>query len=443
MNNMMGRIPPQSIEAEQSVLGAMLLDKEAIASATEILTLEDFYKEVNGAIFDAIVKIYQRGEPVDLITLPEQLKNTNILEQVGGVSFISDLANSVPSSSSVRHYAKIVESKSLMRKLIKASSNILDKSYEGVEEVSELIEMAEKKIFDISQGRSTEGFVPISQVLLEAFDSIEKRFQNKEQITGTPTGFSDLDNKTSGFQKADLILVAARPSMGKTAFALNIAQNSAIKSKVPVAIFSLEMSREQLINRMLCSEAHIDSQKLRTGDLQESDWDKLAKAMAVLSEAPIFIDDTPGISVMEMRAKCRRLMLEHGLGMIMIDYLQLMSGNGKNESRQQEISEISRSLKGLAREMNCPLIALSQLSRAPEARSDHRPILSDLRESGAIEQDADVVMFLYRDEYYNPETEEKNIGELSIAKQRNGPTGLIKLVWLGQYTKFVNLEKYQ
>jgi replicative DNA helicase len=443
MNNMMGRIPPQSIEAEQSVLGAMLLDKEAIASATEILTPEDFYKEVNGAIFDAIVKIYQRGEPVDLITLPEQLKNTNILEQVGGVSFISDLANSVPSSSSVRHYAKIVESKSLMRKLIKASSSILDKSYEGVEEVSELIEMAEKKIFDISQGRSTEGFVPISQVLLEAFDNIEKRFQNKNQITGTSTGFSDLDSKTSGFQKSDLILVAARPSMGKTAFALNIAQNSAIKSKVPVAIFSLEMSREQLINRMLCSEAHIDSQKLRTGDLQESDWDKLAKAMAVLSEAPIFIDDTPGISVMEMRAKCRRLMLEHGLGMIMVDYLQLMSGNGKNESRQQEISEISRSLKGLAREMNCPLIALSQLSRAPEARSDHRPILSDLRESGAIEQDADVVMFLYRDEYYNPETEEKNIGELSIAKQRNGPTGLIKLVWLGQYTKFVNLEKYQ
>lgn len=438
----MGRIPPQSIEAEQSVLGAMLIDKEAIASATEVLKPEDFYKEANGIIFDAIVKIYQRGEPVDLITLPEQLKNTNILEQVGGVSYISDLANSVPSSSSVVHYAKIVESKSLMRKLIRASSTILDKSYEGVEEVSELIEMAEKNIFDISQGRSNEGFVPINQVLLEAFDNIEKRFQNKNQITGITTGFSDLDSKTSGFQKSDLILVAARPSMGKTAFALNIAQNSAIKSKVPVAIFSLEMSKEQLIYRMLCSEAHIDSQKLRTGDLQESDWDKLAKAMAVLSEAPIFIDDTPGISVMEMRAKCRRLMLEHGLGMIMVDYLQLMSGNSKNESRQQEISEISRSLKGLAREMNCPLIALSQLSRAPEARSDHRPILSDLRESGAIEQDADVVMFLYRDEYYNPDTEEKNIGELSIAKQRNGPTGLIKLVWLGQYTKFVNLEKF-
>lgn len=439
----MGRVPPQSIEAEQSVLGAMLLDKEAIASATEILTPNDFYNQVNGAIFDAIVKIYQRGEPVDLITLPEQLKNNNILEQVGGVSFISDLANSVPSSSSVRHYAKIVESKSLMRKLIKESSFIVDKSYEGTEEVSELIEMAEKRIFDIAQGRSTEGFTPIKQVLLEAFDSIEKRFQNKNQISGTPTGFGDLDNKTSGFQNSDLILIAGRPSMGKTAFALNVAQNAAIKSKVPIALFSLEMSKEQLIYRMLCSEAHIDSQRLRTGNLEESDWDKLAKAMAVLSEAPIFIDDTPGISVMEMRGKCRRLMLEHGIGMIMVDYLQLMSGNTRSESRQQEISEISRSLKGLAREMNCPLVALSQLSRAPEARSDHRPILSDLRESGAIEQDADVVMFLYRDEYYNPETEEKNIGELSIAKQRNGPTGIIKLVWLAQYTKFVNLERYQ
>mgnify|MGYP000918046028 CR=1 FL=1 len=443
MNNMMGRVPPQSIEAEQSVLGAMLLDKEAIASATEILTPEDFYREAHGVIFDGIVKIYQRGEPVDLITLPEQLKTTNILDQVGGIGYISDLANSVPSSSSVLHYARIVEAKSIMRKLIKASSTIMDKSYEGSEEVGQLIEIAEKKIFDIAQGQSREGFVPISQALLETFDNIEKRYQSKSNITGTPTGFSDLDSKTSGFQNSDLILVAARPSMGKTAFALNIAQNSAIKTKVPVAIFSLEMSRDQLVQRMLSSEAHVDSQKLRTGDLQDDDWGKLAKAMAVLSEAPIYIDDTPGISVMEMRAKCRRLMLEHGLGMIMVDYLQLMSGSGRNDGRQQEISEISRSLKGLAREMNCPLIALSQLSRAPETRNDHRPILSDLRESGAIEQDADVVMFLYRDEYYNPDTEEKNIGELSIAKQRNGPTGLIKLVWLAQYTKFVNMERFQ
>ncbi|MCR1899275.1 replicative DNA helicase [Irregularibacter muris] len=442
MDAMMGRVPPQSIEAEQSVLGSMLLDKEAIAGATEILIAEDFYREAHGAIFDAIVQIYNRSEPVDFITLSEQLKNTNILEQIGGAAYLAELANAVPSSSSVRHYAKIVEEKSLMRKLIRASSNILDKSYEGSEEISDLIEMAEKRIFDISQGRTTDGFVPIREVLLDAFDNIEALFKNKSQITGIPTGFTDIDSKTSGFQKSDFILVAARPSMGKTAFALNIAQHAAVKEKVPVAVFSLEMSKEQLIHRMLCSEAHIDSQKLRTGDLQESDWDKLAQGMAILAEAPVFIDDTPGISVMEMRAKCRRLKMEHGLGLILIDYLQLMSGNGKIESRQQEISEISRSLKALAREMDCPVLALSQLSRAPEARADHRPILSDLRESGAIEQDADVVMFLYRDEYYNPDTEEKNIGEVSIAKQRNGPTGVIKLVWLGQFTKFASLERH-
>lgn len=443
MEGIMSRVPPQSIEAEQSVLGAMLLDKDAIATATETLKPEDFYKEANGAIFYAIVQIYNRSQPVDLITLSEQLKNTDILEQVGGVAYISDLANSVPSSSNVRYYANIVEEKSLMRKLIKASSEILDKSYEGTEEVSELIEMAEKKIFDISQGQSSEGFVPIRQVLLEAFENIEKVFQSQGSITGISTGFSDIDTKTSGLQKSDFVLVAARPSMGKTAFALNIAQHVAVKEKVPVAIFSLEMSKDQLIHRMLSAESHIDSQKLRTGDLQEEDWDKLARGMAVLSEAPIFIDDTPGISTMEMRAKCRRLKMEHGLDLILIDYLQLMSGDRRSESRQQEISEISRSLKALAREMDCPVVALSQLSRAPEARADHRPILSDLRESGAIEQDADVVMFLYRDEYYNLDTEEKNIGEVSIAKQRNGPTGVVKLVWLGQFTKFANLERYQ
>lgn len=441
MEQMIGRVPPQSLEAEQSVLGAMLLDKEAIASATEMLKPEDFYRQAHGEIFHAIVQIYNRAEPVDLITLSEQLKNTDILEQVGGVVYIAELANSVPASSSVRYYAKIVEEKSLMRKLIRASSNILDKSYEGTEEIAELIEMAEKNIFDISQGRTSDGFIPIKHLLVDVFDNIEKSFLNKNQITGIPTGFSDIDSKTSGLQKSDFVLVAARPSMGKTAFALNVAQHAAVKEKIPVAIFSLEMSKDQLIHRMLCSEAHIDSQRLRTGDLQESDWDKLAKGMAVLSEAPIFIDDTPGISVMEMRGRCRRLKLEHGLGLIMIDYLQLMSGNTRSESRQQEISEISRSLKALAREMDCPVVALSQLSRAPEARADHRPILSDLRESGAIEQDADVVMFLYRDEYYNPDTEEKNIGEVSIAKQRNGPTGVIKLVWLGQYTRFVNLER--
>ncbi len=437
-----GRIPPQSIEAEQSVLGAMLLDKEAIAAATEILKPEDFYKEAHGAIFDAIVQIYNRSQPVDLITLSEQLKNTNILEEVGGVGYISDLANAVPSSSNIRYYAKIVEEKSLMRKLIGASSEILDRTYEGTEEVNDLIEMAEKRIFDISQGRSSEGFTPISQVLLEAFDKIEQVFQNKGQITGISTGFSDIDAKTSGMQKSDFILVAARPSMGKTAFALNIAQHVAVKEKKTVAIFSLEMSKDQLIHRMLSAETHIDSQKLRTGDLGENDWDRLANGMAILSEAPIFIDDTPGVGVMEMRSKCRRLKMEHGLDLILIDYLQLMSGDRRSDSRQQEISDISRSLKALAREMDCPVVALSQLSRAPEARADHRPILSDLRESGAIEQDADVVMFLYRDEYYHLDTEEKNIGEVNIAKQRNGPTGVVKLVWLGQFTKFANLEKF-
>ncbi|SJZ90132.1 replicative DNA helicase [Garciella nitratireducens] len=438
-----GRVPPQSIEAEQSVLGAMLLDKEAIAVATEILKAEDFYREAHGAIFDAIVQIYNRSQPVDLITLSEQLKNTNILEEVGGIGYISDLANTVPASSNVKYYAKIVEEKSLMRKLIQISSEVLDRTYEGTEEVNDLIEMAEKRIFNISQRRSSRGFTPINQVLLEAFDKIEQVFQNKGQITGISTGFIDIDNKISGMQKSDFILVAARPSMGKTAFALNIAQHAGVKEKKTVAIFSLEMSQDQLIHRMLSAETHIDSQKLRNGDLAEEDWERLANGMAILSEAPIFIDDTPGIGVMEMRSKCRRLKMEHGLDLILIDYLQLMSGDRRSESRQQEISDISRSLKALAREMDCPVVALSQLSRAPESRADHRPILSDLRESGAIEQDADVVMFLYRDEYYHPDTEEKNIGEVNIAKQRNGPTGIVKLVWLGQFTKFANLEKFQ
>ncbi|RBP44046.1 replicative DNA helicase [Garciella nitratireducens] len=438
-----GRVPPQSIEAEQSVLGAMLLDKEAIAVATEILKAEDFYREAHGAIFDAIVQIYNRSQPVDLITLSEQLKNTNILEEVGGIGYISDLANTVPASSNVKYYAKIVEEKSLMRKLIQISSEVLDRTYEGTEEVNDLIEMAEKRIFNISQRRSSRGFTPINQVLLEAFDKIEQVFQNKGEITGISTGFIDIDNKISGMQKSDFILVAARPSMGKTAFALNIAQHAGVKEKKTVAIFSLEMSQDQLIHRMLSAETHIDSQKLRNGDLAEEDWERLANGMAILSEAPIFIDDTPGIGVMEMRSKCRRLKMEHGLDLILIDYLQLMSGDRRSESRQQEISDISRSLKALAREMDCPVVALSQLSRAPESRADHRPILSDLRESGAIEQDADVVMFLYRDEYYHPDTEEKNIGEVNIAKQRNGPTGIVKLVWLGQFTKFANLEKFQ
>lgn len=435
------RVPPNNMEAEQSVIGAMLLDKNAISTASEILRGEDFYKESHRLIFETILELYDKDEPVDLVTLVDSLRGKGILETVGGITYLSNLASSVPTTSNVKYYAKIVEDKSTLRKLIMSSSSTIEKCYEASEDVASILDKAEKDIFDISQKAMVHDFEPMSRILEKGFNEIERMYINKGSITGVPSGFPDLDSKTSGFQKGDLVLIAARPSMGKTAFALNIAQYAAIRNNNSVAIFSLEMSKEQLAYRMLCAEANVDMLKLRTGNLDDDDWVRLAKSAGPLASAKIFIDDTPGISVTEMRSKCRRLKIEHGLDMIIVDYLQLLQGRGKSENRQQEVSDISRSLKTLAKEIDAPVISLSQLSRAPEARSDHRPMLSDLRESGSIEQDADVVCFLYRDEYYNKESEKKNIAEVIISKQRNGPTGTVELAFIGKYTKFGTLDR--
>ena len=442
MNELIQRIPPNSLEAEQSVLGSMLLDKEAISIVAEILKEDDFYREVHNEIFQAIVNIYNAGEPVDLITLTDRLKSRKTIEAVGGITYLTELMNIVPTVHNIEFYAKIVLEKSTLRKLIKSSNEIISKCFDSGQETATIVDDAEKGIFNISLSRSTQGFIPIKKLLTSNFEKIEELYLNKGKITGIPTGFTDLDSKLSGLQKSDLILIASRPSMGKSSLMMNIVQNASVKEGHVAAIFSLEMSKEQLSQRLLCSEALIDAHRLRTGDITEDEWIKLARAMGSLSDKPIYIDDTPAISVTEMRAKCRRLKIEHGLGLVLVDYLQLMQSTGKYESRQQEISNISRSLKALAKELDVPVVALSQLSRAPEMRADHRPILSDLRESGAIEQDADVVMFLYRDEYYNPDTEKKNIGEVIISKQRNGPTGTVELVWLGQFTKFADKSKY-
>ncbi len=441
MMEALSRMPPHNIEAEQSVLGCMLLDKESIAVATDFLKGEDFYADSHKEIFESMMDIYDRGEPVDLVTVSEQLRQRGTLEAVGGVAYISDLSMAVPSTANVRYYVGIVEEKSILRRLISACNEVIKQSYEASEDIELIIDYAEKSIFQVTQRNTISDFEPIKTILLDTYARIEELSKNKDKIIGVPTGFKDFDQKTSGLHPSDLILVAARPSMGKTSFVLNIAQYAALHANIPVAIFSLEMSKDQLVQRMLSSESNIELQKIRTGELDENDWIKLVEAAGPLSQAPIFIDDTPGITVMEMRSKARRLKIEKGLGMLIVDYIQLMSGRGKAESRQQEISEISRSLKALARELSVPVVALSQLSRAPEARSDHRPMLSDLRESGAIEQDADVVAFLYRDEYYNPDTDKKNIAEVIISKQRNGPTGTVELVWLGQFTKFANYEK--
>lgn len=437
-------VPPHDDVAEQGVLSSMFLDKEAVAVALEILRADDFYRPDNKVVFEAAEELFFSGVPVDVITIKNKLEEKQVFEQIGGLPFIISISTTVGSSVNVKHYARIVEEKSLLRRLIQTAGEVSQISYEGKESVASIMEKAEKGIFDIIQNRRTEEFTSIREIAVDAFNKIEEVYQNKGKVTGIATGFIDFDAKTAGLQKSDLILLAARPSMGKTAFALNIVQNAAIRGNIPTAIFSLEMSKEQLVNRMLCSEAMLDAQRMRTGELTDTDWPQLIEAMGPLSEAPIYIDDTPGISPMEIRSKCRRLKLEKGLGLIVIDYLQLMSGNGRNDSRQQEISEISRSLKAIAREMEAPVIALSQLSRACEQRADHRPMLSDLRESGAIEQDADIVAFLYRDEYYFPETEKKNQAELIIAKQRNGPTGTVNLKWFGQYTKFssLDLQKY-
>jgi replicative DNA helicase len=433
-------LPPYSLEAEQSVIGSMIMDREAIATGSESLMPDDFYQPDLKVIFEAIINLYNKNKAVDLVTLESKLKDEGVLDQIGGINYLSKLAVAVPTSAHIKNYAQIVKEKAVLRKLIKTSREIIDESYDGKNKLEDILTGAEEKIFNIMQDRRTEDFSSIKDLVVPTLNKIETIHKNQGKVTGIPTGFIDLDYKTAGLQPSDLILVAARPSMGKTAIALNMAQHAAIKENASTAIFSLEMSKEQLVNRLLCSEAMVDAQKVRTGDLEDEDWAKIASGSSVLSNAPIYIDDTPGITVSEMKAKCRKLKLEKGLDLILIDYLQLMSGNGKTESRQQEISEISRSLKALAREMEAPVVALSQLSRACESRADHRPMLSDLRESGAIEQDADVVMFLYRDEYYNPESEAKNQGELIIAKQRNGPTGTIHLVWMGQYTKFASME---
>ena len=418
----------------------MIIDKEAINTAIEIIRADDFYKEANKEIFEAIVNLYNRNEPVDLITLSEELKRRGTLENLGGVTYLANLSGGVATTANTKYYCKIVEEKSILRRLISSCDNIVAKSYENAEEVNIIIEKAEKNIFDITQGRHREGFSPISEVLLDSFSKIEQQAANNGGLTGLSSGFIDIDSKLSGLQKSDLILLAARPSMGKTAFGINIVTNAALNTGASVAVFSLEMSKEQLVQRMISATAHVDLQKIISGRLIEDEWLKIINSMSPLSQAKVFIDDTAGISLMEMKAKCRRLKIEKGLDLILIDYLQLMQLEGKQESRQQEISAISRGLKALAKEVDCPVIALSQLSRAPELRADHRPILSDLRESGAIEQDADVVLFLYRDEYYNEDSEKKNIGEVIIAKHRNGPTGTVELVWKKEFTKFLNKE---
>ena len=438
----LGKVPPHDIEAEQAVLGSMLTDKDATIAAIEVLKEDDFYREDNKLIYRAILNLYNRAEPVDIITLKSELTSMGKFDAVGGLEYLADLPEKVPTTANVERYIKIVEEKAILRNLIKTANEIISLGYDPTEEVENIMDSAEKKIFDIMQSKNQKGYSPIKDVLVDTFSQLEVLYNQKQHITGVPTGFADLDYKTAGLHGSDLILLAARPAMGKTAFALNIATNAAVRAKVPVAIFSLEMSKEQLVNRVLCGEAMVDSNKVRTGKLDEQDWAKLASALGPLSESEIYIDDTPGISVMEIRAKCRKLKLEKNIGLVVIDYLQLIQGSNKRGgSREQEISEISRSLKILAKEINVPVIALSQLSRAPEQRPDHRPMLSDLRESGAIEQDADIVMFLYRDDYYNEDSDKKNIAEVILAKHRAGSTGTVELLWLGNYTKFVNIDK--
>ncbi len=438
----LGKVPPHDIEAEQAVLGSMLTDKDAVISAIEVLKEEDFYRTDNRAIYEAILNLYNRAEPIDIITVKSELESIGKFEQVGGLTYLVSLPDKVPTTANAMKYIKIVEEKSTLRSLIKTANEIIELGYDPTEDVEDIMEGAEKKIFNIMQNKDKKGYAPIQDILVESFNQLEELYNRKQHITGVPSGFIELDYKTAGFHGSDLVLIAARPAMGKSAFALNIATNAAVRANVPVVIFSLEMSKEQMVNRILCSEAMVDSNKVRTGKLEEDDWTKLAGSIGPLSDSEIYIDDTPGISVSEIRAKCRKLKLEKNIGMVVIDYLQLVQGSNKrNGSREQEISEISRSLKILAKELNVPVIALSQLSRAVEQRPDHRPMLSDLRESGAIEQDADIVMFLYRDDYYNKESEKKDIAEVIIAKHRGGSLGTVELLWLGSYTKFVNLEK--
>ncbi|MBE5806074.1 MAG: replicative DNA helicase [Clostridiales bacterium] len=437
------KVPPNDLEAEQAVIGSMLTDKDAVISAIEVLSDEDFYREDNKVIYGAILNLYNKGEPIDIITLKDELTSIGKFEAVGGFEYLAELPEKVPTTTNVDKYIKIVEEKSTLRTLIKTANELITLGYDPTQEVEELMDNAEKKIFNVMQSRNQKGYSSMKDILVETFVQLEELYNRKQHITGVPTGFADLDYKTAGLHGSDLILVAARPAMGKSAFALNIATNAAVRSKVPVAIFSLEMSKEQMANRILCSEALVDSNKVRTGKVEDDDWSKLAQASGILSDANIYIDDTPGISIMEIRAKCRKMKIEKDIGLVIIDYLQLVQGSNKRGgSREQEIAEISRSLKILAKEINVPVIALSQLSRAPEQRPDHRPMLSDLRESGSIEQDADIVIFLYRDDYYNQDSEKKNVAEVILAKHRSGSTGTVELAWLGNFTKFANLEQH-
>ena len=438
--NVLKRILPHSIEAEQSVIGSMIMDREAIVVASELISGEDFYNRQYGILFETMVELNEEGNPVDLVTLQNRLKEKDVPPEVSSLEFVRELITAVPTSANIKYYANIVAEKATLRKLIRLNEEIANTCYAGKESLEFILEDTEKRVFQLVQKRNTGDFVPIRQVVMNAMDKIETAAKNKGSVTGIPTGFTDLDYRTAGMQPSDLVLIAARPSMGKTAFVLNIAQHVAFKKNKAVAIFSLEMSKEQLVNRMFSLESSVDAQKLRTGQLNDQEWERLIESAGVIGRSNLIIDDTPGISISELRSKCRKFKLEHGLSMIIIDYLQLMSGSGRSDSRQQEISDISRSLKSVARELNVPVLALSQLSRAVEQRPDHRPMLSDLRESGAIEQDADVVMFIYRDDYYNHDTDKKGVSEIIIAKQRNGPIGTVELAWLPEYTKFANLE---
>jgi replicative DNA helicase len=437
------KLPPQHIEAEQSILGGILIENEAINRVTEILDADDFYREAHRRIFNALINLSERDEPADLITLTNELRKIDQLDSIGGASYLASLIDSVPTAANIQYYARIVKEKAILRKLIQTSTEIITQSYEDRGDVEGFLDEAERSIFEISEKRVRPSFYPIREIVKESFATIEKLFKKKEAVTGVPSGFKELDRMTAGFQPSDLIIIAGRPSMGKTAFCLDVAEYAAIGNKIPVAIFSLEMSKEQLVIRMLCSQAHVEGTRLRTGYLNESDWPKLTIAAGSLSESPIYIDDTAALSVLELRAKARRLQSDHGLGMVIVDYLQLMKGRARVESRQQEISEISRSLKALAKELNIPVIAVSQLSRKTEERTGNRPQLSDLRESGAIEQDADLILFIYRDEVYNRSEDNPNRGkaEVIIGKQRNGPTGKIDLAFLDKFTTFKDLYK--
>jgi replicative DNA helicase len=435
------RILPHSSEAEQSVIGSMIMDREAIVAASEIITGEDFYEKQYGILFENMVELFNEGKPVDLVTLQDRLKEKDVPPQLCSLEFIRDLVASVPTSANIKYYAQIVKDKAILRRLIKVAEETANDCYLDKEKLDVILEKTEKQVFNIVQNRGTKEFTDIKEAVLRTIDSIEAAAKKQGSVTGVATGFYDLDYKTAGLQPSDLILIAARPSVGKTAFVLNIAEYVAIKNNVPTVIFSLEMSQDQLVKRILSMNSRVNSQAIRTGSLSGDDWANLMESARIIGNSNLIIDDTSAISISELRSKCRKLKLEKNLGLVIIDYLQLMTGSKKAESRQQEISEISRSLKSLAREINVPVVALSQLSRAVEQRPDKRPMLSDLRESGAIEQDADVVMFLYRDEYYNKDTEEPGVAEVIIGKQRNGPTGTVKLAYLSEFTKFANLER--